>query len=441
MKAIQSVFKKIELAWNQGKLRFFSLLSCYLLCAALIITMPLFTYRDNLNNVTVALAILFGAVLLIYLICFGEIYFDFYTVCFVCYLAMSLVSTIVGSKYYSSWRTILTTTILGVSLFQFCASRRSFVFAPSCFLLASWVLCISIFVEYRDYILSFDIDRLGSEFGDLNDVGLMISTGGLFALYLTRRTNRLLFKAVSAISCVIFGIFIFLTGSRGALLIFLFSIFVFLIISFWSKHKAITLTAIGVIFLATIVFLNMPFMADLKERIINAFASVLTLGGAGDGSASKRLQMLFEGLELWTRNPIIGNGAGSFSLLSNQNTFSHSGISELFCSYGLIGAFLWIAPIVFYSTRGNHDAKSDFRLFSLGFMLPASFVFVITQSKFPLASYGVFCGICFAESLPEFSFMRIKLMPPHILKIDFQSKTKGLIDVHFTGTETKEKIS
>lgn len=406
LKLIKSVFDKIRSTYQKGKIEFFSLSLCYLFCAALIITMPIFTYRSNLNNITIVLALIFGAALLVYSVLFKKIYIEFYVFCFVSYLFVTLVSTAIGSKMFSSWRTILTTTLLGISLFEFVACSRNYSFVPFCFVLASLLLCVSIFIEYRDSILSFDIDRLGAVFGDLNDVGSMIVTGAMFCLYFAYTYKNLLFRIIMSVIFLIFGFFIFLTGSRGALLTLFVSLLVFLFVYLWKKHKAFCFSVVAFSIIAGFIFLNLPFMSDFKERILGALISLLTLGNQGDSSASKRLFMTLEGLELWASNPILGNGCASFYLLSNQNTFSHSTFSELFCSFGLIGAFLWSLPMIYYSTKGQ--MKPLARLFSLGFMLPASFSYVLVQSKFPLAVYGVICGMCFAKSSQTFSFISVR---------------------------------
>ena len=429
MKPIVTAYSRILAAFKENKLKFFLVLACYLSCAALIITMPLFTYREGLNNLTIILALVFGAFLLVYIVLFDKIRLDVYVISFIVYLVVSFLSTLLGSENLSAWRTVLTTVLLGISLFQFVVSRKSYKFVPMCFVFASLLLCGSVFLEYHSYIFSFDFDRLGALFGDVNDVGLMIATGGLFALYLSFAYKPLIAKVSLWLLYVVFAAFIFLTGSRGALLVFGFGFVVFLYQMLWKNHKILFLMLVLVFVSLAIGLLYMPFMSDLRERIFGILGSILSHGTIGDSSASKRLNMMFEAFEIWAKNPVLGHGCASFAVLSNQSTFSHSTISELLCSYGIIGAFFWIAPMVYYVTRGNAKAKTIARMFFFGFMFPASFSFVLIQSKFPMAVYGVVSGMCFAMTA-DFPKVCIGFDLQYILNVEVRLNSLGNFDWH-----------
>lgn len=417
------------MAFKENRLKFFLVLAVYLSCVLLTITMPLFTYREGLNNLTIILALVFGVFLLIYIVLFDKIRLDVYVISFICYLAVTFLSTLIGSGNLSGWRTALTTALLGISLFEFVASRKSYKFVPMCFVFASLVLCCNIFLEYHSYILSLDLDRLGAMFGDLNDVGLMITTGALFALYLSFVCKPLFVKASLWLLYFIFGAFVFLTGSRGALLVFGFGFIVAVYQMLWQKHKILFLTLVLVFVSLAIGLLYMPFMSDLRERIFGILGSIFSHGTIGDSSASKRLNMMFEAFEIWVKSPVLGHGCGSFAVLSNQNTFSHSTVSELLCSYGIIGAFFWIAPMVYYVTRGNLKAKTVARMFFIGFMFPASFSFVLIQSKFPMAVYGVIAGMCFAMA-SDFPKVCFGFDLQHILNVEVRLNSLGEFDWH-----------
>jgi O-antigen ligase len=59
------------------------------------------------------------------------------------------------------------------------------------------------------------------------------------------------------------------------------------------------------------------------------------------GSGGIRRDMAEDAIDLWRRSPIIGQGAGQFSVLTQFGVYSHNNYSELLCNYGIIGFTLY----------------------------------------------------------------------------------------------------
>lgn len=369
---------------------------CFALFVILVVTMPIFTYREGLNFITIIFAIVFGVFVFTYILFFGTFKLSIFVIFNICYLFFSFASTILNGVSLSSWRPVLTMSLLSITIFEFLCTTKAIKFVSYTFVSGSVVLCLLIFAEYYREIINLDFNRLGELFGDLNAIGLIITTGCTFSIFLLFFDKGNLFKKLfNCLILLLLAVFVALTGSRGAFLTLVISLLVFSFVFMWGKNKLfLILCAIIVVGIALFIFF-VPAFKDFRDRIIGSLITIISGDAYADTSTSGRLNMMAEALEIWTTNPLFGYGAEAFFRLSNQAAWSHSTFSELLCSYGSIGTLFWAFPMVFYCFAKNKLSRQIGVSFMLGYILPSSLSFVLHIAKYPSAAMGVFMAICF----------------------------------------------
>lgn len=392
----------------------------------MIVTLPIFTYRENLNLLTNAFAIALAACYFFYFVFFGELRLSNFSVSIIFFILESFCVTAVTNFNISNWLSLFNILSISIVLFESVHLFTNKWLYPlfiylGCLVLAGFV-CLDNFRE----IIALDFARIGGKFGDVNAIGLIFSVGILFSFYLMGVFHNRFVRIWLVLSIFAFLFLIFCTGSRGALLAAGCLILVYLYLCCLQKKKLLfffltLIILVGIAFL----MLQIPVFSDLKERLIGMLVSLLSGGEGGEGSASSRLYMLEEGLELWSMRPFFGNGYQSFRAISSQDTVSHSGLSELLCSFGLVGFVLWHLPIAVgvFSCRKT-AIRNLVWTFAFGFVLPCLFPAIIFYAKMPMIAYGVLMGILNCELL-ESDFYTEKSLFFNRFRLDFKSSIRA----------------
>ena len=360
------------------------------LCLLNIILLPIFTFRDQFNEISKILSLVSCLFIFVYIVWKGKIIFDYIVVCSGLFVIYCFVSYLATRYSFSAFSSIVLIYSLGLSYYEFMKNTGTSKYFAYAYILSGVVLSTGIFVSNFDSIISLNIGRIGQEFGDLNYVSLTLALCFIFSLYfvLIRREKIAIFIISSAISLV----FAFLTQSRGGILCLFCAGLLIVYIAVGAKHKVLFFAIFVGIILTGYLMLQIPALQDLKERILGALISLITGGSDGDGSSSTRLALIEEGLFIWTKYPITGAGLESFRYITDFNGPAHATLANLLCNLGLIGAFLLLSPFIFMiiSINSKKTYSMTFVL-SIGFLIPAIFVFILESSRFfILAAYIVF---------------------------------------------------
>ena len=376
---------KIYNSFLQDRVGFCLLHLCYLLGLVLFLTMPIFTFRSGFNNITNVLSIAFCLSCFLYIYLRKEFRFDYFIVPLIAFCAYSLASWIITQYSFATAKSTLTLYILIFFLYEFIKNVHCLSKFFTFYIMGGIILAAFLFISNFQAIISLDFGRLGSEFGNLNDIGLVFSYCGILCFFLSFFKKK--FSWIYLPLYFVFFIFVFLTGSRSALLTFFTSSFVCLMSFFRGKKKIFLLIFLAILVVTSWFILNLQTFATLKERIIDAVISLLTGGNSGDGSADERFMMIKEGIYLWLQSPIFGHGLEAFRFITNFRVYAHASIADILCNLGVFGLFLWIFPILFSLVKSKNENRLFVLIIFIGIFVPGLFLAILSTSKFFMIIY------------------------------------------------------
>jgi len=148
--------------------------------------------------------------------------------------------------------------------------------------------------------------------------------GGFYRLY-----------ALAASPLVLYGIY--LTNSRGGFL----SLLAVFLLHFKSRFKSFLGVFLGVALVGTLIVFRPSRFGDFNDE---------------DKSASHRVDMWIEGLEMLRYNPVFGIGKGKFANYTGS-LIAHDSFLEVAGETGLVGLFFWLS-LIYVSLKGLLAAKS-----------------------------------------------------------------------------------
>lgn len=303
----------------------------------------------------------------------------------------SVLMTLIGSRDYSMVFTIISNVLICCAVAEYVSLTGDGPIALFLYAVSMLVFGAVFCAFYWQEILSFNTERIGELFGNLNTVGLHFVLGAASFLGLSLMGKRRLL--VFAIPGMVLGALSFLTGSRASLLMFALLVIVWIFVLF---RKKVWLSIITVVCLALVGFaiLSLPMFANIRSRLDELITTFF--GGEGgnyDYSGVQRLNMIWDGLFLWTKNAIFGYGMGSFAALSGYGTYSHSTLVEILCNSGIIGLVLFAYPVLTSSFFYKNNSFRPFGyLFLIGCVIPCLFIGMMIYSKGFYFLFGVLLG-------------------------------------------------
>lgn len=402
----------LHISFKENRLKFVLKAIILLLSFLTIATLPIFTYRTNFNLVTNALSISLAVSYFVYFLCFGELRLSCFSVSIILFVLETFIVTAVTNFDLDGWLSLFNILAISVVIFQATQLFNKKWLYPLFIYFGCLVLALFVVADNFSAIIALDFSRIGGKFGDVNEVGLIFAIGIFFSIYLYDSFKSLFLKVLFPVSIILFFFLIFCTGSRGALLASGCLAFVYLFFLCLRKKRLLLFFVLLVVFVGIgFVILQIPAFSDLKERIFGMIISLFSAGESGDASASYRLYMMAEGLELWARHPFFGNGNQAFRVISSQNAVSHSGLSELLCSYGLVGFILWHWPLLSAVVNSNNsNLKYFICTFAFGFVLPCLFSAILYYAKMPMMAYAIIFGLFNKECISDGTYCQTHIV-------------------------------
>lgn len=189
---------------------------------------------------------------------------------------------------------------------------------------------------------------------------------GFATLATSNSLSRAAVALAVAIGCVLM---IFISGSRGPFIALLLSFaFIWTIVYITpSDNSQIIGRLISSPSLNTSILAASPFVflivvtksTILPVESVGNASRFFTLLRGGGASASKRIQIYQDGIEMWLDTPasiFFGHGIGSFS--SRYGGYPHNIFLELLVTGGLF-ALLWFVIAILWSARGTVSRKES----------------------------------------------------------------------------------
>ena len=251
---------------------------------------------------------------------------------------------------------------------------------------------------YRNEIFSFQFKRLGQLFGDINDISVTFSIGYSIAFYFLFFSKNILFKIFSFFISLFLLFLSFTSGSRIAILLFFVST-IFCIVLFFRKEKWYfsLFFVLGIIGIFVLV-ISLPPFGFIKERTLNLLYTLIGKSYNNinyDNSSIIRVDMFQNGVSLFLRRPIFGNGVNGFHLLSSwHNGWSHNHYSDSLCNYGIIGTIFYHLPLVFFFKTTKLNKANSLSYILIIFFIFSTFSIALFKEKF----FTYLVGIVLASS-------------------------------------------
>lgn len=234
--------------------------------------------------------------------------------------------------YFSSW---LFCTMLCIQINEI----GSYEWVFKCIALVTILLCISAFTSGG---LQYDRIVLGSR-DNSNTIGLILFFGIASELLLIKDNIKSLI--INLVLITLNLITIVLTGSRKALLAGVILIFVWFFFVMRPRVRKFGLFG-KAIFYAIILAAIYGVVYYMQNMYVNTIMYSRFINVSGDHSFRERLSFYSEGWKMFLSSPLWGVGYKQFEAYSVRHTYSHSTYIELIACTGLIGVFLFFAPII-----------------------------------------------------------------------------------------------
>lgn len=242
-------------------------------------------------------------------------------------------------------------SLLSAFIYLFCVSSKK-RFRIETLIFACYfgsVLFLGLFIiKYFNELKSLDFDRLGSKFGDDNDIALFHGFGLICSIYYALRFRKryFLLNIISFVLSLLFVFCGFSTGSKIFVLILLFSIIFYPFAICGKRRWWVALLVICGLAGLLVIFINLPIFSTVKSRFLSFISTLIgkSIGNetTNELSTINRFDMFLCGMQMWLRKPMFGWGIWGFATFSGRaGGWSHNNISESFCNFGLVGTFLF----------------------------------------------------------------------------------------------------
>jgi O-antigen ligase len=208
---------------------------------------------------------------------------------------------------------------------------------------------ISAFLTFRNFLLEERgyFSRYSTTGFDPNDLGLTLTLAIPMAWYLGMKAENFWTRQFFRLYLPISFLAIILTASRASLVAMLIT-YIFVLWSFVCLSKVQLFMVFGV--LTAAVFGILEIIPDSSWERLSTFGYEMSSGRMGG-----RGGIWQDGLRIFSENPLIGIGAGSFKsgLLNHfgYTAASHNLFLSILVGQGLIGLLLFLL-IIFFGIRG-----------------------------------------------------------------------------------------
>lgn len=354
-------------------------------CLALyIFSIPAFSARAKWNYVSYFLMALCAMMTLLEYIIYEKFFFDRRLLIFVAFVLEALIGTVIFSHDFRHWLTIIL-VVLSLVIFYYAFSAikdKRLIYQVIAFAFLAFGAYFAI--VYYKRVLTFRIsgESLGTYFDNVNAVGTYFSIGSVLFLYLALFNKKKLeyLYIIPALAMLYLGIF---TGSRHFLITTFVAAFVAIFLSI-KKRKWIALIVLGAAIGLFFIIIQIPALADFRERINRAITTLFGIGNAKiDPSVVQRTLWPRYGFNLGSKELLFGYGVEGFSIYSGIGTYAHNNYAEVLCDFGILGLVIFYSAVLypFFLAIRSKDKTKYIVIIIITFYLVKGFFGVYYSSK------------------------------------------------------------
>jgi O-antigen ligase len=314
-----------------------------LILSMYILSLYLFTYREDLFIISNVLSLIFVALVFAQILIHGKIKKNKYLLFHLLFIIVSMFSYFYAIKpqyVIGDVRTLVLIYIVMIAIVNFVDTPEKLYKVVRAFIISGVISSI--------YILLISdltrITRFGSELGNVNDIGMIIGISSIFSINEYVRCK----KKVHILYLLPMLIVILLTGSRKAIF-FVVTATLFIIYGknnnrLKSKIKFLIWGTI-ILIVTMYVVIKIPIFYEIIGKRLEGIFALITGKGKVDNSVNTRLQMIEYGFELFKTRPILGYGANNYKVLYGMSygmeRYAHNNFIELIVNVGINGAFIY----------------------------------------------------------------------------------------------------
>ena len=335
----------------------------YFLFSVIMFSVPFFSFRENLNTITWIFTVLFVLLSSFYIIFYKKIHIDVIACSFIIFLILITVSSALSLFKNFSLSIYLNTLIILIS-YLYCKNDKNKI---DYLLISAFIgivlFSFTYFLQYFREIMSFNFDRLGDRFGDINDIGIILCLGSCIGCGMSFKYKKWYLKLIFLFLSLFTAFLSFTSGSKICLFLIAGIAFATIILVFGKRRWYFSLITISALILLLFVIINIPMFSMLKTRM---HEMVYTFFGIGEPTSTSfstlnRLDMFKGGMSLFLRRPVFGFGVNGYENFAGYpGKWSHNHISETFANFGILGTFFYHFPLVFslLKTKGKQVNKN-----------------------------------------------------------------------------------
>ena len=237
-------------------------------------------------------------------------------------------------------------------IYLFSVQNKHLLLGLSLSLYISTILFLFTFIFSNfSSLIHFNFDRLGSEFGNINDIAIFLGLGIAMSLYYSFSKVKLLYRILNIILSLVFIYCGLSTGTKMIFLTTTICLAATIILFFGRKKWYFSIIILSLIAITAFIVLSLPAFSTLRERLMSMLS---TLFGVDTGqntfidySSLGRFHMFINGVEMMARKPLFGYGYHGFHNYSSfGKAWSHNNFSEMLACFGCIGTCLFFFPFV-----------------------------------------------------------------------------------------------
>ena len=310
-------------------------------------SIPTVSFITKLKNITWVLTIITVlSMVLVLLLSKNKIRVDFISLSFILFGFFAFFSSLINGMRAFVFTPILL-SILSCLIYLYCKNNKDQIkplFIASYVGLVFFLLVFAF--TYRYELIHLQFSRLGSKFGDINDIALFMGLGCVMSFSIFLYAKKWYFKVPCAVLFFAFVLCGFSSSSKSFLFILAICLLTQIFVFFGKKKWWISIFISAGLISLFFIFINLPFMSGFKQRLLDMFSTLTQdqriSGSNTDLSTIDRLNMFLDGMTMWLRKPIFGYGIqGFFRASSYGGGWSHNHFSETLASFGIVGAFLF----------------------------------------------------------------------------------------------------
>jgi len=386
----------MKLISKYSKMKIFEFI-IFVLFAISIASIPIFSFSKSTYLLTWAIVAVTLFCMCTYVFLSKKIIFDVVVMSLIAFPVSAFISSALNGFRGFNFTPMLL-PLSSLFIYMFAKTSLSYkklmfsAFAGICIFLLAFI------IRYRNQFLHLDFSqRLGGEFGDENDISILLGFGLTYSLYSAFFCKKVYLNIFYSLLFVLFSICGFLTGSKIFLLILVVISVLCIFMRLGKKRWWISTVIILAMIVALVFILTLPAFSTIASRLklfFNTFSGNAV--SRVDYSSIFRLYMFEDGIEMFLRKPLFGFGIWGFATFGGLNNgWSHNHFSEGLCNFGIVGFTVFHIPFI-SSVYCYFKSKAD-KKYTLPFLMLVFFlVSMISLSFFTQKIYAFVSPTVFA---------------------------------------------